>query len=113
MPKPPASVKVGPHTHKVDVNAKRANDASITFGQFDHVTGDIIVNPNQGSTQLQDTVLHEVVHAICDVQSCQAGGEAAIFADDAHEERSVRAFTPWLLTVLRDNPDLTSFLLAP
>lgn len=110
--KPPATVTVGPLDVKVDVNAKRANDASLTFGHYDRVYGEIVLAPNQGPAPLRDTLLHELLHACCDLAAMQAGGGDAVFEDDDHEERCVRALTPWLLDALRRNPDLVTYLLA-
>lgn len=56
---------------------------------------------DQSLTQLRDTLLHEVIHAV-DYSMCLG-----------LEERQVHALAAGLLGVLRDNPGFTALLLQP
>ena len=62
---------------------------------------------NQSIACQRDTLLHEAMHAIfwCSGMKNNEG-----FSSDA-EERIIRVLAPWLLALLRDNPDLLAFLL--
>lgn len=108
MVKPPAKITVGPHVYTVEVSAKRANDASVRYAQVDHATLDIIVNPDQHPSQMADSVLHELLHALCDMQGVAVGDKPLI--EPAAEEPLVRGMAPLLLDLLRRNPALVTWL---
>jgi hypothetical protein len=66
----------------------------------------IRVATGQHPQQERDTVLHEVMHGIF--------SETALtmdFKEDEDEEKIVRRLTTGLLQVLRENPELTKFIL--
>jgi hypothetical protein len=60
---------------------------------------------------MRETVLHEVIHCLLDLQSTGSGGDKALIPEE-DEERFVRAFSPLLLDTLRRNKALTTYLLA-
>lgn len=70
-------------------------------GYSDPTTHTLLVHPGQTLRNEQDTVLHEVMHAILRQQ-----GRPYTPA----EERYVTALATGLLGVLHDNPDLTKYL---
>jgi hypothetical protein len=110
-PKPPRTLDIGPHVYAVDVNAKRADDASVRYAQVNIPKLEIVVNPDQHASQMADSLLHEVLHAVMDLQGACVG--EAPLVDPKAEEPLVRAMTPLVLDVLRRNPDFVAFLLHP
>lgn len=76
------------------------------LGETDNINTEFIIKKQQGPACKRDTVLHEVLHAIAFMSGyCNE-------LEHATEERMVRALTPWILGVLRDNPKLVDYLLA-
>lgn len=75
------------------------------FGRTDHFQAKLFVNKDQTQDQLRDTVLHEVLHAICFNYGVQTGTEE-------EEEALIKTLTPVLLDVLCRNPELVALLLG-
>lgn len=100
----PKSVKVGAHAYSIVADI---HDEEDKHGQTLHVPQVIRVRPAQGASALRDTVLHEVLHAICGA----AGSLYVMGVEGDDEERLIRFLTPWILGVLRDNPRLVAYLL--
>lgn len=67
----------------------------------------IKIKVKQAAATKRDTMLHEVLHAICWLSGYSHNNGL----NHDSEEALVRTFTPWLLAALRDNPDLLAFLL--
>lgn len=84
--------------------AMAAHDAQLRwlYGVADHRNERIVLHPDQGPSQLRDTLLHEVLHCVASV----AGG----LGED--EEAIVAQLSRTLLDTLRRNPGLVTFLLA-
>lgn len=100
MKPPPATVKVGPHEFRVVVVP---DDVLINVGKAgscDAQGGVIAIDGRQTKSQLADTLLHELTHAMLDVLDFEA----------ADEERICLALGPGLLALLRDNPALVKWL---
>lgn len=68
------------------------------FGTTSNLDATIDYSLDQSITQLRDTVLHEIIHAV----------DFSMYL--GLEERQVHALAAGLLGVLRDNPQLTQFL---
>jgi Zn-dependent peptidase ImmA (M78 family) len=97
--KPPASVMVGPYRYKVVVD-----DARIPpdlYGLCDKGKHTISLHPDQSAVRLRSTLVHELLHALCDLTGVD---------DDKAEERIVTVLAPALLEVLRKNPRLVDWL---
>jgi hypothetical protein len=62
----------------------------------------IYVNTQSAFQQQQDTLLHEILHAV--ISNCP------VFHDSTTEESLIRSVTPYLLTVLKDNPGVVEFM---
>lgn len=108
----PAKVKVGPFTYKVtsdrhDMNQRCRDESTDLLGHCDRRMGVISVEPQQSLEQKRDTLLHEVLHAITDMTGIEAEMSNEL------EEQIVRRLSPVLLEVLRKNPKLVAFLVAP
>ena len=98
----PARLRIGAQWWQVR-RAKLDGDRQ-KYGETDERRLRITLAPWVGPGQARDTLLHEVLHAIW--------SQTALDQDEDEQERIVRSFTPWLLQVLRDNPELVEFLLA-
>jgi hypothetical protein len=70
----------------------------------------LIVRTLQGEHQLRETVLHETIHAILRMTSQRDRFKPNEDHKDHPEEPVVNAVAAALLAVLRDNPDVTSWL---
>lgn len=106
---PPDKVKVGPHVYRI-VRDRAAIDragqamSATLLGHCDRQALEIAVAPDLAGTVTAETVVHELLHAITDL----TGLEDRL--GDALEEEVVRALSPRLLELLRDNPDLVAYL---
>jgi hypothetical protein len=99
--KPPARLQVGPFRYEVVVD-----DARIPpdlFGQCDKGQHVIALHPHQSPDRLRATLVHEVLHALCDLTGVD---------DDKGEESIATALAPALLGVLRANPRLVEWLVG-
>lgn len=97
--KPPKKLVVGParfRVHQVELGDE-------LLGITRAIDLNIFVAPGQHPLVLMDTVLHEALHACMSAHGIDAG-------DHDNEERLVRALTPALLALLRDNPKLVAYL---
>lgn len=96
----PDSILVGPHRYQIQlVPGGALGDA----GQVGHCTPSrlsIAVCSDQKPTQLADTILHELTHAIL-----TTGG-----LEPEVEERVALLMGPGLLQILRDNPTLVAYI---
>ncbi len=101
---------MGPFIYRVYTNGEHVSDMLVRSGKYapaevDHAELRIVVNPHQAIGQIRDSILHEVLHAC----QCMAG----MRRDNSYDyEEHVHRISPPLLGVLRDNPDLVTYLLA-
>ncbi len=93
----PAAVKIGPHTYTVIRSYRKGAN-----GYCDMDGLKLAVQPRLRRTKAQEVLLHEIMHALTHPTLC-GGGQ---FTD----EEFVTGVTPLLLQVLKDNPDLISYL---
>lgn len=98
----PDAVLVGATRYTVESRDRKL------FGRTDNRHSTIMVSSRQSGASARDTLLHEVLHAIL---WCSAAGRMLPLGDE-DEERLVRLLTPWLLAVIRDNPELIDYLIA-
>ena len=73
-----------------------------TAGLFYADTSSIFIAKGLELQELQDTVLHELFHALLHTQGREYGGE--------QEELYVRALATGTIGLLQDNPDLIEWL---
>lgn len=107
----PTSVDVGPFTYTIHADEARMNkanrdDGSDAWGCCNHAKLEIIIDPNQAPAMIQDTLLHETLHAL----TAMVGLTDELSA--RREEAIVRRLTPALLHMLRTNPALVGYLVA-
>lgn len=112
MAKLPAMVRVGPATYRVTSDAaehakacQRVGDGLLGSTTFKSCV--ITIDPDQAHDCKTDTVLHEVLHCVT-----QMAGLLSEWGEEK-DEAVVTRLTPVLLGVIRDNPDLISYLKAP
>ena len=96
---PPKRVVIGPFSYQVVVDADRL--PADLYGQCDKGKHVIALHPDQSAPRLRATLVHELLHALCDLTGLD---------DDKAEERLVTVLAPALLAVLRDNPRLVAWL---
>tara|TARA_R100000951_G_C2623429_1_gene175272 strand:- start:584 stop:883 length:300 start_codon:yes stop_codon:yes gene_type:complete len=92
------SVKVGPTDFSIEYVP--LNDE--LFGDFSYINSRIRIEENLKGTALVDTVLHEILHAIWKL------GQLKDKRED--EERAVAIMATYLTQVLRDNPNMLTWL---
>lgn len=116
----PKSVKIGPREYKVrardavgDVGMERA------YGYTNPEREIIVVRDDMSAGLLRETLLHEVMHAICNVSVNREAKVPEQEDDESYEEYQSRwehffieTYETGVLMVLRDNPELSEFLLA-
>ncbi len=105
----PRRIHVGPHIYSVVCDAAamaaECRDAGEDLvGRCSHRTLTIHIEPDQARSQMRDTLLHEVLHAVANMTALD--GEWG----DEREEEVILRLAPALLDVLRRNPRLVAFL---
>lgn len=104
----PQGVKVGPYTYMVSQDALKLQayerDKGAAYsGYSDHVNLLILVDATEAMMAQRETLWHEVKHCVHNL--FKNSGNAV---DD---ETHIRYMAPMELCVLRENPDLVTFLL--
>jgi hypothetical protein len=97
----PEVIYIGPHDY--EVRAKKRLD---TLGETLNNDTTILYRRSQSSSNLRDTILHEIMHAIV----FQSGAAVAQKLSHQDEENLIVTLTPWILQVFQDNPALVEFL---
>jgi hypothetical protein len=104
----PSSVVVGPHTYTIVIDADEAQRERVTHANVDCVYTRIVVNPAQSATQLRDSVVHELLHAIMHNTGLTGYDDAPL--DDSLAERVARALSPAVYDLLQRNSALVDWL---
>lgn len=60
----PEKVKIGAHVYSVDFDIDPSNDGDMCFGCVSNQKLKITIDKNVQSSQVEETFLHEVLHAI-------------------------------------------------
>lgn len=97
----PLSVKVGPHY--IDITeAEIEGDLRGLYNAFELT---IQFAPGHPVSKLRDTVMHEVMHAV--------NRMTGFYEEYGHEaeELLVQRQTPYLIALLRENPELVAFFM--
>jgi hypothetical protein len=105
----PSEVVVAPYTItlRADSDACAAAQATGTYLEDDGV---IIFDDRRPDHIVLDSVVHELLHAIW----AQAGMNEIVDSTDAKSdgERIIRAITPRLIALLRDNPQISRLIIS-
>lgn len=75
------------------------------FGVTEYMAGEILLNSSQTTSQMRETLLHEVCHAIVFSYGIQLG-------TPEQEEQFINSFSPVLLSVICNNPEFLSILVG-
>ena len=100
--KPPKQLKIGASVWTVAVVKDLSDTSGDLYGRSSPRSVSIEMSSSQDDQQMRDTLLHEVMHAIC--------SNIPLFKNSQQEERVLRALAPWLLAVLRENKSFTDYL---
>jgi predicted SprT family Zn-dependent metalloprotease len=100
----PDTVRIG--AAEYTIRRRKMDDL---YGHTEHIKARIELDTRQADTHIRDTMLHEVLHVVF-----HQAGLAATVDNWTHdfEELMVTVLTPWLLSAIRDNPQLVAFLTA-
>lgn len=101
----PPNVVIGPFTYTVHpdqeaVNKMRYDATDARVGECDYKRLRIVVDTAFPRDQVADTILHESLHAIWEVAR----------RHDDQEEEIISWLTPYLLDLIRRNPELIFYL---
>lgn len=113
----PTTIRVGAVEYTVDAtpagwagSCAESGKSAGDLGRTHALTSRIFVNPSQSPSNHRLTLLHEAMHAMC---------ESALGSPDWHglgknpaarEETVIRTWEAPLLNLMRDNPELVSYL---
>lgn len=105
---PIKKVFIAPFTYTVTMDEALATVAGAK-GVCGNDVHDIRLDPQQALGSMQDTLLHETMHAMTDQAGAQ--GKLVNLTED-QEEFIVASIATRTLALLRDNPTLVKFLLS-
>lgn len=97
----PAVVYVGP----VDYEIKQPKQFDL-LGETLAEQATIKLRRKQSESTKRVTLLHEILHAIF----WESGYRQIEDMSAKREERIIQALAPWLVSVIRDNPDLVKYI---
>lgn len=117
----PSEIKIGAYTYKVynDVESWERllafdEDAVAVVGSTVLLRAEIYVMPGMPFHVTRDTLIHEILHAIFNQTDLIGAIYALEFPDNVVlEEHLVRGITPWLTTVMVENPELLAYVAQP
>jgi hypothetical protein len=100
---------VGCHTYRLVLDKQAIDGVSaaggdVLLGQTDTKQLTIVVDPTQAESQVVDTVVHELMHAMFDLV-----GAVDVASGDV-EESLIRRLAPVWVDVLRRNPRLVGWV---
>ena len=101
----PSVIYVGAADYDVRLKKDKEMDRGRLLGETDSENSTIEINKKQSKCSMQNTLLHETLHAIF-----WTSGYNRNWPMD-EEEKVVQALTPWLLAFLQDNPLALAYLL--
>lgn len=99
----PALLRVGPARYDVVVKSLKKLDL---FGRTSNTHTRIELHCGISKSAMQDTLVHEALHAVFHT----AGSTSVTGLSDESEEVLCRILAPWLVGLIRDNPELIVFL---
>lgn len=99
----PKRVLVAPHWYELQHDEESMNAVDL-FGHCDNDNGVIRYSKKQSFSQLQETVVHELIHALLFQTELEH-----LFNDD-QKEQLCRGLAPRILALLQQNPRLVAWL---
>lgn len=110
----PRRVKVGhgwwTFQFEQDLEAVRDGRTRLLYGETDTAKTEIVLNLGQSFAQARDTVMHELMHAISSNTLLGCHSNRKINAAISDDEGIARMYTPFLLMLIQDNPELIEWL---
>lgn len=97
----PKSIRVGYRDYSIELWAANHAMSAGRYGECDKANAVIRIDVSYGAVKAASTLLHEVLHACCDVGQRE---------DEDSEERTVSVLSNQLAQVWRDNPDFVAFM---
>lgn len=109
--KPPKTIQVGAINYKVICSEAAINKASVesksgSWGRHDPGKQQILLDPGLESDFMAEVLLHELIH----VSLYHAGTDEDL--SEEQTERVCNSVSSTLLSTLRANPDLVTFLMG-
>lgn len=95
--RPPSRVKLLASDLDIVMVSNLTEGNHTAFGIYDDKTSTISVLDGCSKSATQDTIVHEIIHAI-------------LQAYELDSEKIVRVLTPGILSIIRENPDLVKYL---
>ena len=114
----PATVRVGSVTYRVTIDpddwirVEHKVQSKGDYGHCQNIEATIYVNPEATPDVQRVTLWHEVMHALCTAVMGSPDWHGLGKEKHDREEAVVSAFESPIVLVLRDNPDLTAYLLS-
>ena len=107
----PASVQVGPYVYTIVADTARIEECEKEsreelFGMTLHKSLEIIVQPTAADMVIRETLLHEVLHAVL------YNTGIADRMTEKTEEHLIRALSPALFVLLRDNKNFLGYIVG-
>lgn len=101
----PETVKIGTRTYTIKHQGRLAGDClGLCFAPSGKAKGLILIKTGQTPRNEFDTIIHEVLHGICDQKNLKL--------EHDEEERIVTALANGLTRFFKDNPDYTESLMS-
>ncbi len=103
---PPSAVVLGPHSYTIDSSEETARLLRDEENNGDSRPDRLLVrlDTDRPPTKVAETLLHELMHC------CWNESPLRVHDVKEWEELVVSGLTPWLLDLLRRNPDLVAYL---
>jgi uncharacterized protein YqeY len=97
----PHRLKIAGKVIKVRIMSEAEFQEKSVWGLYDSFAGEIAIYPVMTPSNMLDTLIHEVLHAVFDGWNLQ---------DSDEEERTVHTMATALQTLMVDNRNFTKFL---
>lgn len=114
----PSTIQIGAVTYTVTTDEvdwlryENAEQCKGAYGHTDSMAAVIYISPVTSSDNQRLTLWHEVMHALCETAMGSPNWDHLGEGPTEREERVVRYFESPTLLVLRDNPELVTYLTA-
>lgn len=100
----PERAEIGPYRYTIFRSPVHLDGYN---GLLDSNTRTIVVDGTIAEASIQETILHEALHAVIDATGQRSDGDKDA---EGEEEKLVAAMSPWLLLFIQKNPALIKYL---
>ena len=105
----PRSVIAGPYRYSVSFDGEAAYDYSF-FGVCLYMSKRLKLDPRQADTELPQTLMHEVLHALGNAYEIKEWDRHTTDKDTGHVNDKIDLMASALLQFIRANPDVVAWL---